>query len=430
MNGRRRTILAVVLTGAVVLAGAVVAAVLASGGNPGVQGGLAGTATAEPDSAWDGEFQAYGDLSGAWSGGDGAQSLLLPDGATVWFFADSFLGPTGPDQTRSGLSTGIAHNSAVLYRAGHLGPTFADPPALGGYTGTGDYTWVLPPPSYPASRYELINGDQVIDDGTVYKFYQLADRSLHPAHFQYKLVGAVLESFTVNPVTDALTPAGGTPLDIEDTAASDPIIWGAATLVSGGYIYIYGVKPYNGRSDPFALYLARVPVGGLASGTPWQYFSGTPSCPAPSSAWSTDPRSATSMRQAVSAGFSVTRVNGTDVLLTNNASSAGLPPASRAHGTTNDAIAYYARCPTGFSPSSPVYLIYRPRLPAGYLAYEYRIVPQFSHGPEVLVSYSLNTIHPASNYADVTVYRPHFLDVRLPGIPGPASPVTTPQSGG
>ncbi len=399
------------------------AVVWTSGGTPAVHGGFTGTATAGPDTAWDGEFQAYGDLSGAWSGGDGGQSLRLPDGATVWFFADTFLGPTGPGETRSGLSTGIAHNSAVLYRAGHLGPTFAAPAASGGYTGTGDYTWVQPPPPYPASRYELINGDQVIDDGTVYKFYQLADRSLHPARFQYKLVGTVLESFTVDLATDALTPAGGTPLDIEDTDASDPVIWGAATLVSGGYIYMYGVKPYNGRADPFPLYLARVPAGGLASGAPWQYYGGTPSCPAPSSAWSTDPRSATSLRVAVSAGFSVSRVDGTDVLLTNNAASSdGAPPASPASATTNDAIAYYAACPTGFSPSSPAYLIYRPRLPVGYLAYEYRIVPQFSHGPDVLVSYSLNTTRPGGNYANVTIYRPHFLDVRLPGITGPVLP--------
>lgn len=418
------------LTAVIVVAGVIVAVVLTSRGSPRVPGGFAGTATAKPDNAWDAEFQAYGDLSGAWSGGDGAQSLVLPDGATVWFFADTFLGPTGPGETRAAFNTGLAHNSALLYRSGHLGPTFADPPAFGGYSGTGDYTWVTPPPPYPVSRYELINGDQVIDHGTAYKFYQLADRDLHPGRFQYKLVGTVLESFTINPATDALTPVDGTPIDIQDTAASNPIIWGTATLVSGGYVYIYGVKPYHGRSAPFPLYLARVPVGGLASGTPWQYYTGTPACPAPSAAWSTDPRSATPLRSGVSAGFSVTAVNGTDVLLTNNASGIAGPDDSPPASTTNDAVAYYAACPTGFSPASPTYLVYRPRLPAGYLAYEYRIVPQFSHGPNVLVSYSLNTIHPGDNYANVTIYRPHFLAVHLPAIPGPASPVTAPDGTG
>jgi len=376
-----------------------------------------GTAAARPDPAWDGLFQAYGNLSGAWNGGDGAQSLLLPDGATIWFFADTFLGLAGPGGTRSPGSTGLAHNSAVLYRGGHLGPTYAGAAGLGGYTSAGDYTWVTPPPPYPPSRYELINGDQVIDHGTVYKFYQLADRQLHPGGFPYKLVGTVIEAFGLDPVTDTLTPAGGTPLGIEDTARSNPVIWGAATLVSGGYIYVYGVRPYNGDAGPFPLYLARVPVGGLAAGDAWQYYDGTPGCPAPSGAWTSDPRSARALLAGASAGFSVTDINGTFVLLTGDSSSAV---------TASDAIAYYAGCPTGFSPRSPRYWVYQPRLPHSYLAYEYRIVSQFSGGSNVLVSYSLDTTVEGGNFSDITIYRPHFLDVKLPAIGGTARAFTVP----
>ena len=380
-------------------------------------GPVTGTAVTHPDAAWDDLFQAYGDSSGAWSGGDGAQSLQLPDGSTVWFFADTFLGQTGPGGTRSPATTGLAHNAAVLYRDGHLGPTYAVAPGFGGYNSTTDYTWVTPPPPYPANRYELINGDQVIDHGAVYKFYQLADRDIHPGGFQYKLVGTVIETFSLDPATDALTPAGGTPLGIEDSARSNPVIWGAATLVSGGYIYIYGVKPYNGGTGPFPLYLARVPVGGLAAGDAWQYYGGGPGCSPPSSAWVSDPGAATALRTGVSAGFSVTDVNGTFVLLTGDTSSAGTP---------NDAVAYYADCPTGFSPGSPRYLVYRPHLPDGYLAYEYRIVPQFSGGRDVLVSYSLNTTLIGGNFGNILTYRPRFLDVKLPGISGRSRPVTDP----
>jgi hypothetical protein len=402
---------------AVLAAAGIAVGLLHSAGRPGSESAFAGTAAARPDAAWNALFQAYGNLSGAWSGGDGAQSLLLPDGATVWFFADTFLGETYPGGTRSPATTGLAHNSAVLYRDGHLGPTYAGGPGLGGYNGAADYTWAVPPPSYPATRYELINGDQVIDHGTVYKFYQLADRDLHPGGFPYKLVGTVIESFYVDSATDALSPAGGTPLAIEDSTGSDPVIWGAATLVSGGYVYIYGVKPYNGDAAPFPLYLARVPAAGLAAGDAWQYYDGAPSCSPPASAWVSDPGSATALRTGVSAGFSVTDVNGTDVLLTNDGTSAA---------SASNAVAYYARCPTGFGPASPRYLVYRPRLPGGYLAYEYRIVPQFSSGSDVLVSYSVDTTVVGGNYRDITTYRPHFLDVRLPGIGGPAGGVTDP----
>jgi hypothetical protein len=119
----------------------------------------------------------------------------------------------------------------------------------------------------------------------------------------------------------------------------------------------------------------------------------------------------------VSAGFSVTDVNGTYVLLTGDASSAV---------SASNAVAYYARCPTGFAPASPRYLVYQPRLPGGYLAYEYRIVPQFSSGSEVLVSYSQDTTVLGGNYGDITTYRPRFLDVRLPGTGGPSGTVTDP----
>src|SRR6201999_2870652 len=101
-----------------------------------------------------------------------------------------------------------------------------------------------------------------------YKFSQLADRGLHPGGYQYKLVGTVVESFWVGTGTVMLSPDAGTPVQVQDSAGSDPIIWGVSTLRAGGYIYIYGVKPYNGGSDPYPLYLARVPSGGLAAGDP------------------------------------------------------------------------------------------------------------------------------------------------------------------
>jgi hypothetical protein len=402
---------------AVVVALAATSGVLLSrGGAP--RSAFAGTAVVRPDAAWNDLFQSYGNTSGQWSGGDGAQSLPLPDGTTVWFFADTYLGTPGPGGTRSPSNTGLAHNTAVLYRGGVLGPTYAQPPGWDGYTGAGDYTWVIPPPSFSSGRYELINGGQVLDDGTIYKFYQLADRDIHPGDFPYKLVGTVIESFRVTyGTTDSISPAGGTPVGIQDTASSDPVIWGAATLVSGGYIYIYGVKPYNRGTTRYPLYLARVPVGGLADGNAWQYYGGSPGCPPSSSAWVSDPRAATVLRTGVSAGFSVTDVNGTYVLLTSDGSTAG---------TTSDAVAYYAACPAGFSPGSPRYQVYQPRLPAGWIAYEYRVVPQFSDGSDVLVSYSLNTLAATENFSDVAIYRPRFLDVRLPGITGPDGPVSDP----
>ena len=378
-----------------------------------------GTAQTRPDAAWDNLFQYYGNVSGAWSGGDGAQALAMPSGGTMWFFSDSYLGQVSALGSRSQTTTGLAHNTAVYYQNGDLGPTYAQLPSIFGYVNGSDYTWVSPPPPYATSQYELINGDQVIDDGIVYKFYQLADRALHPNGYQYKLVGTVVESFWLGTGTVMLSPDSGTVVQVEDSAGSDPVIWGVATLRVGGYVYIYGVKPYNGGSQPYPLYLARVPAGGLAAGDAWQYFDGTPGCSSASSgAWTSSPQSAKALRTGVSAGFSVTDVNGTYVLLTSD--------NSGATGDPSDAVAYYAKCPTGFSQDSPRYQVFQPKLAIGYLAYEYRIVPQYSSGADVLVSYSLNTTDLGMNLTNSSIYRPRFLDVRLPGIKGKAGPVTEP----
>jgi hypothetical protein len=360
-------------------------------------------------------FTDYGDNSGAWSGGDGAQSLLLPDGKTMWFFGDTYLGAINADYTRPPLSTGLAHNSAVLQNGSTLGPTFAQPRGSG-YNFQADYSWVSPPAAYPASQFELLNGDQVMDNGVVYKFMQLADRNLHPQGFAYKLVGTVIESFTYDASNGHLTPSAGTAFEVKDSAASDPVIWGAALLVSGGYVYIYGVQPYNSGS----LYLARAPVGSLADTSAWTYYDASPSCSPGSGAWASGSAQATALMTGASEGFSVTDVNGTFVLLSNDTTST----------TPMDAVVHYANCPTGFSAASPSYTVFQPSSPFGYLTYEYRILPQFSDGSDVLVSYSTDTLRQdescmAENYYNARIYRPRFLDVQLPAIGGPSGAVTT-----
>ncbi|HYK33658.1 MAG TPA: DUF5005 domain-containing protein [Streptosporangiaceae bacterium] len=370
---------------------------------------------ATADTSWDNLFTDYGDNSGAWSGGDGAQSLLLPDGKTMWFFGDTYLGAINADYTRPPLSTGLAHNSAVLQNGSTLGPTFAQPRGSG-YNFQADYSWVSPPAAYPASQFELLNGDQVMDNGVVYKFMQLADRNLHPQGFAYKLVGTVIESFTYDASNGHLTPSAGTAFEVKDSATSDPVIWGAALLVSGGYVYIYGVQPYNSGS----LYLARAPVGSLADTSAWTYYDASPSCSPGSGAWASGSAQATALMTGASEGFSVTDVNGTFVLLSND-------PTSSA---PMDAVAHYANCPTGFSAASPSYTVFQPSSPFGYLTYEYRIVPQFSDGSNVLVSYSTDTLRQdescmAENYYNARIYRPRFLDIQLPAIGGPSGPVTT-----
>ena len=105
---------------------------------------------AHPDTAWNALFQAYGNLSGrverrrrrTVAAAAGRQHRLV--------FRRHLSRADLSRRNPLAATTGMAHNSAVLYRDGHLGPTYARRPAFGGYNGTADYTWVAPPPPYPA----------------------------------------------------------------------------------------------------------------------------------------------------------------------------------------------------------------------------------------------------------------------------------------
>jgi Domain of unknown function (DUF5005) len=370
---------------------------------------------------WNNLFQDYGNNSGAWNGGDGAQSLLLPDGNTMWFFGDTYLGKVNPDYTRNPLGTGLAHNSAVLQSGSTLGlgPTFASSPGAGGYSFLGNYSWLNPPPPYTnANGYEMLNGDQVMIPHTdlVYKFMQLADRNQPRNGISYTLVGTVLQQFAYSSATGELIPTGSV-LAPNNPPGYNQIIWGVALLQTSNYLYIYGIKPYSGAQ----LYLARIPTGNFpTSGGLWQYWdvpAGNCDPAIAAGAWSSNPVAAAPLMNGVSEGFSVTDVNGTFVLLSDNAAS-----------SSQAAIAYYATCPTGFSAGSPKYTVYDPSVPYGYLTYEYRIVPQFSNGSDVLISYSTDSLRLDDsclfeNYYNASIYRPRFLEVQLPNIPGPSGPV-------
>jgi hypothetical protein len=58
-------------------------------------------------------FHTYGDTSGQWSGGDGAASVLLPDGRVVWLFSDTLIGPVNADHSRP-RSAVLVNNSLVV----------------------------------------------------------------------------------------------------------------------------------------------------------------------------------------------------------------------------------------------------------------------------------------------------------------------------
>ena len=78
-----------------------------------------------PDTGLNNLFQTYGNsgTGRTWTGGDGTESVALPDGRELWLFDDTFLGTVTNGQ-RIWARTPYSHNSFVVEDHGVLTRTY------------------------------------------------------------------------------------------------------------------------------------------------------------------------------------------------------------------------------------------------------------------------------------------------------------------
>lgn len=346
-------------------------------------------------------FQSYGNTSGQWSGGDGTQSLRLPDGRVVWFFNDSWYGTVEPNGTRRPFTTVMPRNMLVIQNGS----------AMTSVAGSGpDRTMVAP----SSNGDWLWGGDNMVAGGTIYKFYQ-----------RYKAVPGSGSAFgfyptgvelVAMPVSTLNNPGSFTKVsippaicDASPNAGARCYLWGTALYSTSTHTYIYGTESIAASSSPEKyLHIARVPSGQFTA--PWEYWTG--------SSWSSSQADSTRVMNGVSEGFSVTRHNGRYVLLTQ-----GLEG-----GLAGNMIAYYSDTPTGFTASrqSVLHMTGETTTDWGDWTYEYRVVPHLSSGSTVVVSYNINSQYKdgaclGRNYYTASVYRPKFIQFTLPSTPSGGS---------
>ncbi|MFF5209177.1 DUF5005 domain-containing protein [Streptosporangium sp. NPDC000396] len=358
--------------------------------------------------SWDNLWQNYGDKGGDWNGGDGVQSTKLPDGSTAWFYNDSFWGNVSPDGTRPLFLNTKPRNMVVVQKGtGSTLKSFGGPadPFLNPLNLPGTLV-ASPAPYNNQSRYHIFGGDGIMVGDTLHKFYVIMDGQGGNVAFPDLPVGNALATFTWD--GSKLTASPAQTLGVPWTGVQ----WGIAALNEGGHTYIYGDEDVAGPPVAKYLHLARVPQGSITDWGKWEYWTG--------SSWSSSASASIRMMPGVSNGFSVTKINGKYVLLTNDSN--GNQPWS--------AVAYYADQPWEFTSTLPKNTIYTPPAKPGQIQYEYRIHPQFSNGSRVLVGYSTNTLRldnacMGENDYDARIYRPRFLDVQLPGLPGSSGALPT-----
>lgn len=336
------------------------------------------TETTEPLSERFTDFADTTERNG-WSGGDTTHSVDLP-GKRVWIFSDTFLGPVNADGSRP-KDTPFINNSFVVQRGRHLdtvhGGTASDPDGL------------LPPDE---------NGWWWFGAATANR----AERSLDVIAIQFAKTGdgpldfawqrTALARFDQR--TLALEELIPLPSDSGVTWSS----WVDATAARrGGNTYIYGTED---RGAEKFMHIARTAGTGLDAD--WEYWTGD--------GWSTDEADSTRVLQGVSNEYSVTPFAGGYLLVTHDTLE---PLSAKIKG-------YFSCSPTGPF-VNPIDLYSTPETGAAgsygnpniwtYNAHEH---PDLRRGNRLLVTYNVNSFDPNVDlYADVSIYRPRFVDVTL-----------------
>ncbi|HEU5156459.1 MAG TPA: hypothetical protein VFU43_05640 [Streptosporangiaceae bacterium] len=374
------------------------------------------------DDAWTERFAAYGDGNARlddWTGADGTWSVRLPDGRTVWIFADTFLGPVRPGPNlrgrphawRTAATAPLIHNSAVVESAdGMLTTTLRGSAANGApaaWIGAGDVYWPM---------------SAVLDGGALRVFLQRigASDDRHPFGVVRRAAVATV------PLSRLSRPGPITPLPKPPRdSAGEQVFYGIGALRAGRYVYIYGATSNTTRGGQSA-YLARVPAGRVTHLDDWEYWRGTgagtrtaPGTGAGTAAAATGgggggsewggPAGARPVlpfvprRTGVSAGFSVVRRNGTYVLFT-------MDPTRPVGGISR--IASYWSCDPAGPWHGPAPVYDPPEVVRGGTTFAYS---PFAHpeqgGPGLLLSYNLNDTRRA--HENVGLYRPKFIRVSL-----------------
>jgi len=339
--------------------------------------------------ALDSLFDDYGNTGTGWTGGDTAVSVALPDGDTAWFFSDTFLGPVNPNGTRP-TSAPLVHNSIVMQHGepGEPGTTLT---TLVGGTKAKPEPYVDPPGTVGA----WWAGDGLVTGNTVQFFYEnyVSDG---PSPLSVVLKATGIATFSL----PSMKLASFTTLD-----TTPDVDWGAAIIEgTDGYTYIYGTEDAGNTKY---LHIARVPDGELLgpAGSPtadWRYLTAART-------WSASQGDSARLMTGVDNGFSVRYIDGQYVLVTMDTD---IPFSS-------NILAYFSKSPAG--PFTGQTLLYTAPLPASNtIVYGAHLHPEQDCGTGIVVSYNVDSLSGLANYQNVSIYRPRFLEVHLPGPPDKA----------
>jgi hypothetical protein len=312
-----------------------------------------------------------------WQSADIGASVQLSDGRIVWVFGDTLRQGLSPPMVANSMLITSGECISQLVPADH-GPILPD-------AGRTTVYW-------PMSATVLRQGPE--EDHLIVLCSRIRRGS---AAFDFTFLGTSAAVFEVGPLgvprlqrIEQITP---------DDASLDQVNWGAATVVKGDRLYVYGTR-LTGEKLSFGreLHVARVPTTRPGNRKNWQFWDGD--------RWQNDVRKSAAVLPAaggVSQTLSVDVIDGTFVAVSKRDGDLG-----------NFVYTWASSGPTG--PWTPRRAV---RAPAGFDTGDLQYAP-LAH-PEVpldsgqlLVSISRNTTDLAALVEDPQLGRPRFVQVPLP----------------
>jgi hypothetical protein len=331
-----------------------------------------------PDTGLNNLFQNYGNsgTGKTWTGGDGTESVSLPDGRVLWLFDDSFLGKVINGQ-RNRRRTPYIHNAFVVQSNGVLTTTLYTP----GRKRQKPSAYVNPDPKNTFSL-GFFPGASVVNGNSLQVLMEEVGFTKIPNHVgNFTWLGDSIGVFSLPNL--ALVEVAPLP--------SSSIEWTSGTLSDAGFTYIYGTGTGN-------VYAARVAGTDLTAA--WTYYNGQ--------TWTTDASRVVPIEHAGDrTHLSVSKVAGS-------------------FGTGYAFVTGYTQVVSAFgcSPIGPFgsqQAIYTPPEPSTYphsygvITYNAHAHPELSPSSNTLViSYDVNPAVPKGlAIPDASIYRPRFIDVTL-----------------
>lgn len=361
-----------------------------------------------PNAAWDAAFTR----TSGWNGGDVASSVSLPDGRTLWFFGDSFIGPVKDGRRAEG--TRMIRNAA----AWHATPPNGTPPDdIHFLTGPPDddghaTSWLDPanlePAAEPGQWYWPMGGALLAPgpDRLVFFATRFGPSGNPDGVWNFRRTGGVLcvvdnwqdhpDSWRIRAVPNPhVTPA---PAHAE--ASRPSVNWGAALLRRGPDCFIFGIQENTPQHKQ--LVLARAACETLDRPETWQFYSAL--------GWAATADDLAILSKDVPDEFSTASVG--------TGKNARLILISNEWFFGHRIMARAAHNPWGpWSPPVPLFTV--PGLAADrrLMTYAHKAHPHLSAKGELLVTYVINSSDFGQVLGDVKLYRPRFVSIPITSLP-------------